>query len=485
MKLGLLGKTFSLSGALIIISGCQSFGAFDPNTLPPSAVVPTVSEPGTVELRFFDNIAGSSVSNLTRSARFPDNPSRIVVLTSLETRDTQLDHYGALARGFIQPPATGRYRFYVSGDDQVELWLSPSAQPADVTLIATAPGFTEPYQYDKYSSQTSPYQSLDANNRYYFEVRHKESTGMSHFSVAWEGAGYARTVVGRSAIASWSPAVSGDSTSELTPEAYPIGYNAGFVDGSEGFPFNATYSRQDLDRAAYAQGYRIGFVDGSEDFPFDASYPPLDQDRDGLYDTWETLHGLDPADLYDARTDPDGDLLSAADEFFIGTHENNPDTDGDRIPDGVEVAVDLNPLDRSDAARDMDGDGYSSLEEYLAGTNSNDATSAPDIPSDPESRPAPPDGSENPANTGSASLSWARPEHRLDGTAISVREIEHYKIHYGQDRRSMNNTVTVSGTETSYVVRNLSPGIWYFTVTVFDREGRASPPSDVVSKRIQ
>ncbi len=300
-----------------------------------------------VQAGYWDNVSGVSVDQLIALDAYPDNPDQLNELTELRSPLNRGSNYGSLVRGYIIPPTDGVYTFFVAGDDEAQFWLSTSSDPAAATSIASVTGWTKPDEYTKYGSQTSGLMELSAGQRYYFEIRHKEASGDDHFSVAWEGPGIPQQVIGGSFIASLGH-------SEATAP----------VD-------------QDATEKAYSQGYRVGFLDGKEGLNFNPQYPFLDKDQDGIYDNWEVIHGLDPSNPDDAISDPDNDLLNAADEFLMGTRENDPDSDADGIPDGAEVAYGLDPLDSSDANQDMDGDGFSNLDEYLANTDPSDPADAP------------------------------------------------------------------------------------------------------------
>lgn len=331
---------FSLS----ILAGCQSWQIHKIEGMDATAAMPDQSEAGTVQIRYWDGVDGAAVSDLTSLQSYPDTPTSIDNLQELRSTQDRADSYGAMVQGFIVPPTTGDYRFFVSGDDETQFWLSTTDAPADAVLTAMVPRWSYLENYSQYSSQTSAYKTLEAGKRYYFQLLFKEGVGNDHFSVAWEGPGFSQQIVGGNVLYSWA---------------------------------NPLYSGNESAEAAYSLGYRVGFTDGSEGLTFSTLYPPLDNDQDGLYDNWEIIMGLDPSNASDANSDPDNDLLSAADEFLLGTREGNQDTDGDGIPDGAEFAYTLNPLDASDAGKDLDGDGATNLDEYLAGTDLDDPTSMP------------------------------------------------------------------------------------------------------------
>ncbi|MBV1928595.1 MAG: DUF11 domain-containing protein [Gammaproteobacteria bacterium] len=68
-----------------------------------------------------------------------------------------------------------------------------------------------------------------------------------------------------------------------------------------------------------------------------------DADGDGLPDSWELEHGLNPFNAADADADWDGDNLTSLDEYQLGTDPNNVDTDGDGENDDVDANPTFNP----------------------------------------------------------------------------------------------------------------------------------------------
>jgi hypothetical protein len=79
--------------------------------------------------------------------------------------------------------------------------------------------------------------------------------------------------------------------------------------------------------------------------------PPLfavaeDADQDGMPDVDELVWGLDPLDPADGLSDDDGDGLSLAFEYALGTAPSAADSDGDGLGDGDEVLLHgSDPLD--------------------------------------------------------------------------------------------------------------------------------------------
>jgi PKD repeat protein/Flp pilus assembly pilin Flp len=139
-----------------------------------------------IKRQIWNGIPGTSVSDLTSLAAFPLSPDLSEdLLTLQEPPGSSGDDYGARYLGYILPPATGSYIFYISSDDSSDFYLSSNDSPSNMTRIAYVSGWTSSLVWDKYSSQQSAAISLTAGQKYYFEIRHKEGTGGDGMAAAW------------------------------------------------------------------------------------------------------------------------------------------------------------------------------------------------------------------------------------------------------------------------------------------------------------
>ncbi len=88
-------------------------------------------------------------------------------------------------------------------------------------------------------------------------------------------------------------------------------------------------------------------VDGCSDNQKNETPSPKveDSDNDGMPDTWEINHGLNPNDPSDANEDPDKDGLTNIEEYRLNTDPHVADSDGDGFSDGQEYNAGTDPND--------------------------------------------------------------------------------------------------------------------------------------------
>ncbi|MBU0660890.1 prepilin-type N-terminal cleavage/methylation domain-containing protein [Patescibacteria group bacterium] len=145
---------------------------------------PNLAALGYINIDFWESLSGLSIADLTSNNNYPYNPDSTSILTSLEF-SAHGDYYGSRMRGFIFPPETGEYTFYIASDDNSQLYFSNDQFASHKNLIASVPAWTVFRDWDDYAEQSSNPISLQAGEKYYFEVLHKEGDDEDHVSVAW------------------------------------------------------------------------------------------------------------------------------------------------------------------------------------------------------------------------------------------------------------------------------------------------------------
>jgi hypothetical protein len=86
-------------------------------------------------------------------------------------------------------------------------------------------------------------------------------------------------------------------------------------------------------------------------------------------------------------------------------------------------------------------------------------------------------------SAGSVTISWDPPTTNTNGTPLT--NLAGYKIYYGTSPTSMTQSVQITNPGlASYVVENLSPATWYFSLVSYTSSDVESPPTEPVSATI-
>jgi hypothetical protein len=86
--------------------------------------------------------------------------------------------------------------------------------------------------------------------------------------------------------------------------------------------------------------------------------------------------------------------------------------------------------------------------------------------------------------SGTATLTWTTVKTDTRGNAL--KDLAGYKIRYGTSPQRLYTIVVLKDpAQTTYVVRDLYPGTWYFTVAAYTRRNVEGAPSAVGSKTIR
>ncbi len=123
-------------------------------------------------LETWTGIGGLTVLDLMSGTNnFMNTPNRTARLGSLlEAPPSTDDNYGIRMKGWLMPPVSGVYAFWIASDDGGELLLSSDENPENMVRECFVPWFTGVREWYKFPYQKSPSIRLEARKAYYFEV---------------------------------------------------------------------------------------------------------------------------------------------------------------------------------------------------------------------------------------------------------------------------------------------------------------------------
>jgi regulation of enolase protein 1 (concanavalin A-like superfamily) len=145
--------------------------------------------------QWWTGIAGTAVSALTGSPDYPNNPTGTELIGTFEGPTDWADNYGTRMYGWLTPPQSGDFTFWIASDDNGELWLSTDADPANGVVIARVSDWTNSQEWTKFTSQKSAAIPLQAGQKYFIQVLQKEGGGGDNVAVSWQGPGLAAQAV--------------------------------------------------------------------------------------------------------------------------------------------------------------------------------------------------------------------------------------------------------------------------------------------------
>ncbi len=160
---------------------------------------------------------GVLLTDLEASPLYPNSPSQVRYRSAIAANTSdEFDNYGTRLSGWIIPPVSGNYTFYLAADDQGDLWLSTDSSPANLVKIADEPVWsgrrtwtgegggggrlaTTSVSGGPQANISGPI-ALTAGQMYYFQARMKEGGGGDNLDVAWQKPGDAVPLNGSESI---------------------------------------------------------------------------------------------------------------------------------------------------------------------------------------------------------------------------------------------------------------------------------------------
>lgn len=182
------GSTYTLTIKDIVDTAGQRSAADTKKSFPAF-----VSLRGGLKFEAFSGISSTSVDTLVDDPKYQANtPDEVGYVTQFTSRliypDSSHENYGGRISGWIVPPETGEYEFFLRSDDNSRLFLSADDTPENAQLIAEETGCCGAFE-EPGAPETSAPQSLTSGRRYYIYALWKEGGGGDYLDVAWRKIG--------------------------------------------------------------------------------------------------------------------------------------------------------------------------------------------------------------------------------------------------------------------------------------------------------
>jgi hypothetical protein len=149
------------------------------------SVVPAFGS-GTILVERWTGLDGLKLADVQGKEKLAQKPQHSGEAKEFATKIDFGDKYYCRMRGYVHPPLTGEYVFWIASDDEGELLLSTSDDPNGARRIAFCPYASGPREWTKESAQQSKPIPLVTGQKYYIELRYKEHEGGDYGMCGWK-----------------------------------------------------------------------------------------------------------------------------------------------------------------------------------------------------------------------------------------------------------------------------------------------------------
>ncbi len=155
-------------------------------SLPRAFTLTKAGGTGTIRWECWEGLPGDFLADVRGKAELERPANRTQDMNAFDAPRNAADEFYGRMRGWIVPPATGAYVFWIAADDEGALFISPDDKPAGKQRIAgnnKAVGYGD---WGKEGGQQSQPIALTEGVRYYIEAIYKEGKVDDHCSVGWK-----------------------------------------------------------------------------------------------------------------------------------------------------------------------------------------------------------------------------------------------------------------------------------------------------------
>jgi hypothetical protein len=154
---------------------------------------------GGILREWWNGVAGKTLQDLVGNPHH--DPDRSDMAQTFELEPVKTNKLAVRFRGYLHPPASGNYEFWLAGATEAMLFMSPNENPAHVIRIASSRESVGVREWDhpravgQGDTQWSSLIPLVAGKRYYIEALVLIEKGEGHLSVAWKRPGASRELL--------------------------------------------------------------------------------------------------------------------------------------------------------------------------------------------------------------------------------------------------------------------------------------------------